>query len=70
MYVHVRVMPGARREALTETSPAHLQVSVKEPAAQNLANRRVQELVARHYRATKVRLVSGHRSTSKIFFIG
>ncbi len=71
MYVKVRVRPGQKKEELTVMSENHLQISVKEPAQQNLANRRVAALVARHYKVAvnKVRLISGHRSPSKIFSV-
>ncbi len=71
MYVHVRVRAGQKKEALVALSADRLQIAVKEPAEQNLANRRVAVLVARHYKIApnKVRLISGHRSPSKIFSV-
>ena len=71
MYVHVRVRPGQKKESLTAVSENRLQIAVKEPAEQNLANRRAAAMVARHYKVTanKVRLISGHRSPSKIFSV-
>ncbi|MEK7612916.1 MAG: DUF167 domain-containing protein [Patescibacteria group bacterium] len=71
MYISVRVIAGAKREAVERLAKDRLKISVKEPAKQNLANRRVRELVAAHLKlpATKVRLVSGHRSPSKIFSV-
>ena len=70
MYVSVRVVAGAKEEKV-ETSGERLKISVKEPAKQNLANRRVQSLVAKHFKlpAAKVRLISGHHSPSKIFSV-
>ncbi|MEK7531100.1 MAG: DUF167 domain-containing protein [Patescibacteria group bacterium] len=71
MYVKVTVTPGAKRERVDVKSPTHLVISVKEPAKQNLANRRVIELIARHYAVTKnkVRMVSGHRSRNKVLSV-
>jgi uncharacterized protein len=71
MYISVRVVAGTKREEVALLAEGRLKISVKEPAKQNLANRRVLELVARHYKlpASKVRLVSGHHSPSKIFSV-
>ena len=71
MYVKVRVTPDAKKELCEQVSADHLKISVREPAEQNRANRRVLELVARHFAVPsgKVRLISGHRSPSKIFSV-
>ena len=71
MYIKVRVTPGAKKELVTEIAKNRFAIAVKEPAENNLANRRVLELVAEQFsvRVAQVRLVSGHRSQSKIFSI-
>lgn len=71
MYVHARVRAGAKKEEVEDAGDNRLRIAVREPAEQNLANRRVIGPVARHYRAVpgKVRLVSGHRSPSKILSV-
>ena len=71
MYVKVRVIPGAKKEWVKEESAAHFLISVKEPASRNLANGRVRELIASHFHSPlgKVRIISGHRSPSKVFSI-
>jgi uncharacterized protein YggU (UPF0235/DUF167 family) len=71
MYVKVRVRAGAKREAVKETPKDHLDISVTEPAERNLANRHVVALVAAYWRvpAGKVRIISGHRSPSKILSV-
>jgi len=70
MYVSVRVVAGAKKEKVEHTGE-RLKISVKEPAQRGLANRRVRQLVAAHYKLTltKVRLISGHTSPSKIFSV-
>ncbi len=72
MYIKVTVTPGAKREALRAVSETKLEISVKEPAERNLANTRVRELVAGHFkvRLGDVRIISGHRSHSKFLSIG
>lgn len=71
MYLKVFVTPGARREKVEEKGEMLL-ISVKEPAAGNHANRRVRELVALRLGVAlgHVRLLTGHRSRSKMLSIG
>jgi hypothetical protein len=68
MYCKVKVIPGAKKESFVKKSEDHFSISVREPAERNLANNRVLELVANHFKVPKgkVRLISGHRSPSKI----
>ena len=67
MLIRVRVKAGASKESIIELDTKQLQIAVKEPAANNAANRRVIELVARHYHCpTKnVRITRGHLTPSK-----
>ena len=68
MYVKVRVLAQAKKESVQKLSKDHFEISVKEKPLQNLANRRVVELVAQHFKvpALQIRIVSGHHSPSKI----
>ena len=68
MYIKVRVIAGAKKELIQEVSAGYFKISVKEPAERNLANRRVVELVAAHYKIApkQIRIISGHTSPSKI----
>jgi len=71
MYIKVRVATGVKKELFTKIKDDSFLVSVKEPAEQNRANTRVQEMVAEHFGilSKQVRFVSGHHSPSKIFSI-
>ncbi len=71
MYIKVRVTPEAKKEHLKQEGKDHFKISVKEPAKQNLANRRVVELIAAHFVLAPglVRIVSGHHSASKILWV-
>lgn len=70
MYVRVHAVPDARKERVEEKEGS-LTIWVKEPAAQNLANRRIRELVAQHYGVgvERVRMLTGHRSSSKMYSV-
>ncbi|MDO8624350.1 MAG: DUF167 family protein [bacterium] len=71
MYIKASVHAGAKKEMFEKVSEDHFNISVKEPAKQNLANRRVCELVARHFKipVAKVRIVNGHHSPSKLLSV-
>lgn len=68
MYIHVRVLADAKKERVENVGENRWRVDVTEPAKQNLANRRVVELLAAQYHTTpgRIKIVSGHRSPSKI----
>jgi uncharacterized protein YggU (UPF0235/DUF167 family) len=69
MYISVRVIAGAKQEEVRTLAKGRLAVSVKQPARQNLANKRVRELVALHFKLplAKVQLVSGAHTPAKLF---
>lgn len=71
MYIKVRVLAGAKKELFEAVSKDQFKVSVKEPAEQNRANRRVRTLVAEHFNIAeaKVKIISGHHSPSKILSV-
>ena len=70
-YIHVLVSAGAKKELLKLKSKDHFEISVKEKAERNMANTRVLELVAEHFKIpkNKVRIVSGHKHPSKLLII-
>lgn len=71
MYLRVHVAPGSRREKVSEGKEGTLLISVREPAEGNQANKRVRELVALHLMLplSKVRILSGHHSPTKLLTI-
>lgn len=71
MYIKVKVNTEAKKEKMTKKSEDHFEISVKEPAERNLANKRVLELVRAYFKVYNgdVRIVSGHHSPGKIINI-
>lgn len=71
MYIHVKVSAGARKESFKQKSEDHFEISVKEKAEKNMANGRVLELVALHFKVAKnkVRIINGHRHPSKLLIV-
>ena len=69
MKVKVRVTPGARRERFEKRAENEFSAAVKEKAARNEANLRVQRLIAQHFNVpmTSVRFLTGARGRSKLF---
>lgn len=68
MYIKVKVITEARKEKIVKKTKDHFDISVKEPAERNMANKRVLELVRDYFKVYNgdVRIVSGHHSPSKI----
>jgi uncharacterized protein (TIGR00251 family) len=67
MLIQVRIKTGAKNESIIELDNKQLQIAVKESPENNAANRRVIELVARHYHVETrhVHITRGHTATSK-----
>ncbi|MDP2651861.1 MAG: DUF167 domain-containing protein [bacterium] len=70
MYIKVFVTPGAKHEKVEEKGET-LAISVREPATGNRANDRVREILALRVGKPlgKVRILTGHRSRSKMISI-
>ena len=70
-YIHVKVSAGERKESFKQKSEDHFEIFVKEKAERNMANARVLELVASHFKipVSRVRIVNGHRHPSKLIII-
>jgi uncharacterized protein YggU (UPF0235/DUF167 family) len=70
-FIKVKATPGAKKESWAQLSEDTFAAAVREKAERNLANGRIIELVALHFRVpTKnVRIVTGHRSPSKIIAV-
>jgi uncharacterized protein YggU (UPF0235/DUF167 family) len=71
MYIKIDVKAGAREELFEQLSADSFRISIKEPAKQNLANKRIVELVREKIGKGRgmVRIISGHHSPSKIISI-
>jgi uncharacterized protein YggU (UPF0235/DUF167 family) len=70
-YVHVKAIAGARKESFKQLKEDHFEARVREKAERNMANNRILELVAEHFKVPvgKVRIVNGHRSPSKLLVV-
>ena len=70
-YIHVKVTAGVKKESFKKKSIDHFEVSVKEKAERNMANTRVLELVAGHFKVpiSKVHIINGHKHPSKLLVV-
>ena len=70
-YIHAKVFPQAKKEELRKITTDHFEISVREKPERNLANTRVIEILASHFKVSlsKVRIINGHRSTSKLIVV-
>ena len=68
MYIHVKVKADSKKEDFKQKSEDHFEVSVREPAERNLANTRVIEVIALHFKipTSHIRIVNGHHSPTKL----
>lgn len=70
-YIKVIVTAGSKKESIVEKSPDHFEISVREKAERNMANKRVIELLASHFKVPlgKVRIVNGHQHPHKLLVV-
>lgn len=69
--IKVKAFPDAKKEFFQEIAPYQVRIFVREPAKNNLANKKVLELIASFYNIPRnnLRMVSGHRSNHKTVII-
>ncbi len=72
MHIKVKVTTGAKKEKIEIKKQDVFVITVGEKAERNMANKRVRELVAEHFKVSigKVKIISGHHSPSKILEVG
>lgn len=68
MYIKVHVVPKSKKESIDKMSDDSYKICVKAEAKNNAVNKRLIEIVRELYPQYKIiKMVSGHRSPSKIF---
>jgi len=72
MYIKVKVIAGARKETLEQVKENEFKISVKEKAENNMANKRICQVIEKHfhYPGGGVRIISGHHSPVKLLKVG
>ena len=69
MYIHVKVKTKQKKEYIKELKEGYFEISVKEKAEKNLANQRILEILKKHLNTSKIRIINGHHSPSKLISV-
>lgn len=71
MYIKVTALTGQKKEFIQDLKNNRFLVSVKEKPEQNLANRKILQMVADYFKkpVSKIKIISGHQKPSKILSI-
>jgi uncharacterized protein YggU (UPF0235/DUF167 family) len=71
MYIKVKVQAGSKKELVVKKTADTYNISVKEKAERNMANKKVIEIMANLLGLSikDIRIISGHQSPSKILSI-
>lgn len=71
MYIHIKAFTGQKKEEILEKKPGYFDVHVREKPEQNMANRKIIELVAQYFNISlsQVKIISGHHKPTKILSI-
>lgn len=71
MRILVSAKPNSKKEGVEKVDDSHFVVRVNAPAKEGKANKRVEELLAKHLGVSKssVFLIQGHTSKEKVFEI-
>lgn len=69
MYIHVKVVAGAKEEKVEKKTDTRFLVWVKEEAEMNMANKKIVEIFRGIYETGRVRIINGHHSPSKLLSV-
>ena len=71
MYIRVKVKTHTKKEELKKISADRFEISVKEKAEKNLANKRIVEILLAFFNLQKgkIRIIKGHQSPTKLLLI-
>jgi uncharacterized protein (TIGR00251 family) len=72
MYIRVHANPGSRKERVMKIDETTYQIAIKEPAERNMANTRIREILSEEFNVpiAEVKILTGHRSSSKMLSVG
>jgi len=71
LYIKAIVTTGARKEKVFTNKTDHFEISVKEKAEKNMANKRVIELLSLYFKVSKakIRIINGHHHPHKLLVV-
>lgn len=71
MYLKIKVKAGQRREEILKVNENTFEISVREKAERNMANKRILEILSLELKipVNKIRIINGHQSPTKLISI-
>ena len=71
MYIKVVVNANSKKESFIQKNKDHFEISVKEKAENNMANKKIIELLASYFKVPmgKVRIINGHHHPHKLLVL-
>ena len=71
MYIKITALTSQKQEFVREGKEGRFLVSVKEKPEQNMANRKIMQIIASHFQipVSRIKIISGHHKPSKILNI-
>ena len=71
LYVKAVVNTNSKKDSILAKSSDHFEISVKDKAEKNMANRKVIELLASYFKisSNKIRIINGHHHPHKLLVV-
>jgi len=71
MYIKVIARAGSKKEVVLKKDETKYEISIKEKAERNMANDRIRQILSEIFMLpkSKIRLISGHHSPSKMYSV-
>ena len=66
MLIKVKVHPSSKKEEIADLGESSFEVWLKEKPVNNLANKRLLEVMKSHFGAKRVNILRGHRWRNKV----
>ena len=70
MLIKIHVKTSAKKESLKKRGPDLFEINVREPAEDNMANKRILGIMHATYPDATIKLIKGHHSPHKIVDVG
>jgi uncharacterized protein YggU (UPF0235/DUF167 family) len=69
MYIHLKVKTKQKEERLEEVKENYFEISVREKAERNGANKRIIEILKEYFSTSDIKIINGHHSPKKLISV-
>ena len=69
MYIHVKAKTKQKEEYIRELKENYFEISVREKAENNEANRKIIKILKEHFDTSRIRIINGHKTPSKLIAV-